>query len=194
MKNNNKDVGMQSLWSWQTPDFYLTKGRVDHKLSHYYKCTPGVPESYKQLSKQLIKRFKLEPERADQLVWCYTEPEMENGNTKVEWQLKVPEDRVIAKVCSTAWHCIVCCNGGDRGRVGTPPDKFINVWRKVASDSGLKLDGLNREFYNFWYNKTNEELWDALFLDKVCGECTNVLLRHPVEGKWVKPANEEVLF
>jgi len=191
MENSAKEVGMMSLWSWHKPDFCLTKGRVDHKRSHYYMNHRGVPKSYKELSKKFIKQFKLEPERADQWVWCYTVPDAEKDTTKVEWQLEVPEVRVLAKVCSAVWHCIVSCNGEERGAVGTPPKEFLDLWKRKASRSRLKWEDLNRKFYNFWYSKTNEELWDALFLDKVYGECTTVLLRHPVEDKWVKTAKSK---
>ena len=193
MENSNKEVKSLPLWSWHTPDFSLTEGTVEHQRSRYYK-TPGVSKSYKELSKQLIKRFKLEPEQADQFVWCYTEPNAESpapDTIKVEWQLEVPEDRVLAKVCSAVWHCIVWCNGGERGLVGTPPKKYQPLWAGIAQRSGcgLKWDDFNKGFYDFWYNKTDEELWDALFLDRIHGECTHILLQHPLEGKWVKPTD-----
>ncbi len=180
MENSTKEVSPLLLWSWQEPDFSLTEGAVDHRRSEYYKTVAGVPKSYKELSKRL---------GTDQFIWCYTRQDEYNprlGCTRVEWQLKVPEDRVLRKVCSVVWHCIVWCNGGERGLVGTPPKKFERLWRGIAGRYGLKFDNFNKEFYRFWYAKTDEELWDALFLDKVDGECTDVLLRHPVEDKWVK--------
>lgn len=180
MENSTREVNPLLLWSWQEPDFSLTEGTVDHGRSYYYNTVRGVPESYKELSVRL---------GTDQFVWCYTRQDGYNpgrGCTRVEWQLEVPEDRVLRKACGVVWHCIVWCNGGEHGLVGKPPKKFEYLWRKLASDFGLKLDDFNREFYNFWYNKTNEELWDALFLDTVHGDCTDVLLRHPVEKGWVK--------
>ena len=189
MRESTKEAGVLSLWSWHEPGWDLTKGRVDHRRSHYYKHTPGVPESYKQLSKQLIKRFKLEPKQADQFVWCYTEVNAVNlcpGTIKrVEWQLEVSEDLILAKVCDVAWHCIMCRNGGDNS-IGTPPKKFNQLWGKIEHSSRLESGYFNKEFFRFWYAKTDEELWGALFLDKVCGECTTVLLRHPVDGGWIK--------
>lgn len=52
----------------------------------------------------------------------------------------------------------------------------------------LLLKGLNftRNLMTVGEKKTTKQLWDALFVDKVYGDCTDVLLRHPVEKGWVK--------
>lgn len=172
MQNSFKEVKPLPLWSWQQPGYSLTEGTVDHQRSDW-KTLRGYPESIKDLSERL---------GTDQFVWCYTrgdEHDPLHSSASVEWQLEVPKHHVLAFICSFAWHWILARNGEDSDR----PDIRPVFWRMIKDLS--KWHEFEERFYDFWRNKTLEELWDALFLDEVVRRCTHVLLRHPIENSWV---------
>ena len=79
-----------TLWTIHSPEFDLTSGRVYHSKSEYYRCVPGVKETYRELWHRLNT-----PE--GQVIWCYTE----NGHIaktdeeKMLWELQIPREKVI---------------------------------------------------------------------------------------------------
>ena len=159
---------MISLWSWQTRDFSLEEGIVNHTLSEFDKTHRGYRKSCKELSKRI---------GTDQFIWCDTH----DGTTwqnRVKWGLKVPEHRVRL-YCSITWHWILSRNGGENVQC-VPPEKLFDLSRKF-----FYRDEFCNTFHDGWRNKTTEELWDILFVDKVQGTCTHALLQFPVVSEWV---------
>ena len=175
MENSDKEVGMLSLWSWQTPNFSLTGGTVDHRLSEKEKTVSGLPQSRKELSELLD---------TDQFIWCYTYPNKEQWPGRVRWELKVPKHRVLKYTCNVAWHWILAHNGNDYTNP-VPPKRLWHLARSHVSPP-LKWPEFCKIFNDGWKNKTVEELWKALFPYKVYGDCTDVLLLHPIEIGWAK--------
>jgi len=174
MKNSDNEVDLLPLWSWQTPDFSLIKGTVDHWQSIFKKECSGFEKSCKELFERL---------GTDQFIWCYTYP-IEQWQDRERWELKVPKDRVLTYTCNVAWHWILAHNGNNYTKC-CPPERLWHLARSHASPP-LKWPEFYKKFNDGWRKKTTEQLWDALFVDKVYGDCTDVLLRHPVEKGWVK--------
>ena len=174
MKNSDSEADLLPLWSWQGWNFSLTEGTVDHRLSEKEKTVSGLPKSRKELSERL---------GTDQFIWCYTYPKKQWQGRK-RWELEVPKHSVLAYTCNVAWHWILAHNGNDYTKC-IPPENLWHLARSFASPP-LEWVDFYKKFNDDWRKKTTEQLWDMLFLNKVYGDCTDVLLRHPVEKAWVK--------
>ena len=179
VKNSNNEVELLLLWSWQTPSFSLTEGTVDHMLSIFKKRHSGFEKSCKELSERL---------GTDQFIWCYTYPK-EQWHGRKRWELEVPKHSVLAYTCNVAWHWILAHNGNDYVKC-KPPESLWHLARSHANPPLEWFDFCNR-FNDCWREKTNDHLWDMLFLDKIYGDCTDVLLQHPVEKGWVKNIDKQ---
>ena len=159
------------LWSWQTRGFSITEGIVDHSLSEFNQTHYG----YRKSCKELVERLG-----TNQFIWCYTQDE-ETWKNRVKWELEVPKNRVLF-ICSITWHWIL--NRNAEQSIGCiPPEKLFNL--ALQFNPGLSRNEFQNRFHDAWRNKTTEELWDALFVDKVYGTCTHALLRYPVQERWV---------
>jgi hypothetical protein len=172
MENNIEENNKLLLWSWQTRGFSLTEGKVDHSLSKFNRTHNG----YRKSCKELVERLG-----TDQFIWCYTQEEKPWDN-RVKWELEVPKNRVRL-ICSITWHWILNRNA-DESRGCVIPEKFFNLSHQV-NPCFSRAEFQNR-FHDGWRNKTTEELWDSLFVDKVQGSCTHALLRYPVKEECVK--------
>lgn len=175
--NSDNEVDMLQLWSWQTPDFSLTEGTVNPQWSEKEKDVPGLPKSRKELSELLDTD-------TDQFIQCYTYPNKGQWPGRVRRELKVPKHHVLAYTCNVAWHWILAHNGNNYTKCW-PPERLWHLARFHASPPLKRLE-FYKKFNDGWRKKTTKQLWDALFVDKVYGDCTDVLLRHPVEKGWVK--------
>ena len=176
MKNSDNEVDLLPLWSFQTSNFSLTGGTVNHRLSIFKKGHSGFEKSCKELS----ERLGIDD---DQFIWCFTYPK-EQWQGRERWELKVPKHRVLAYTCNVAWHWILAHNGNNYAKC-CPPERLWHLARSHASPPLKKFEFYKR-FNDVWRKKTTKQLWDTLFVDKVYGDCTDVLLRHPVEKGWVK--------
>lgn len=171
MDNNGEETNTLLLWSWQTEGFSLIEGTVDHRLSEFDQTHNGYRNSCKEFFELL---------GTDQFIWCDTE-DAGTWSHRVKWGLEVPKDHVLL-ICSITWHWIMARNAGDSlGCV--PPEKFLNLAQKL--NPCLSRDEFQNRFHDGWRSKTTEELWDALFVDKVQGACTHALVRYPVKAEWV---------
>jgi len=161
-----KCIGRQELmklWTWQGKDFSLTKGTLDsRKYSAFYK---QYPEAFEELWREL---------RTYQIIWCYPTKEQATFENlkkgykgKVLWELDVPEKHILkhGNICSVAWNWIL------------DPCRCIPPFK---SDRGTLED-----FHCFWENKTKKELWKLLFLDGIVRDCSQLLIRYPVESFWI---------
>lgn len=170
------------LWTWQNPKLSLFDPNVKVNSLKYssYLNDPCITESERQRFKEVYRKvWKLLG--TDQILWCFTTEEDAKGQAsilafqkrgKVLWELDVPKDLIKAHYCSVAWHWIL---------YGTPctlPEKF----RRLPYPEKKQF---NQSFNDYWKGKTEEQVWDVLFLDRVTEGCSDVLIRHPIEESWV---------
>ncbi len=57
--------------------------------------------------------------------------------------------------------------------------------RRLSSNNKSLEKKYKQNFHDFWKDKSEEELWDALFLEKCVDGCTDILLCHPMDDSWV---------
>jgi len=91
------------LWTYQWPDFRLTDCnlKVDFNKSRYAKTFPKYKDACKRLSDLL---------GTDQIIWCYTRQNEYiylPGEAPMEWELEIPEDQILAYICSYTWNKIL---------------------------------------------------------------------------------------
>lgn len=166
------------LWTWQTPDFRLFDGRVDHNRSYYYQTVEGVPSAYKKLA-ELIG--------TNQLIWCYTVPDQRivlPCHTEVELILDVPRESILAFVDEVVWNRIL----------GIRCELPSGVWRPWRDDGRRSFPG-NVAAQNhheakqrgaYWTQPPpGENWWDSLFAGDRAEECVSALVPHPVAKEWV---------
>jgi hypothetical protein len=171
MENNIKETNSLILWTWQIRGFPLTEGKVDHRLSEFDKTHNGYKKSCEQLAERL---------GTDQFIWCFTHDE-DIWKDRVKWELKVPKKYVLL-FCSITWHWILNRNAGSSIEC-VPPEKIFDLCYQI--DNHLTRDEFVNKFHDGWRNKTIEELWDVLFVDKVQDACTHALLPYPIQEDWI---------
>ncbi len=169
---------MPPLWTWQTPDFSLLTGRVDHEKSEYVQTVRGVREAYVELAHRL---------GTDQLIWCYTvsdEYDSLPGNTRVEWVLDVPVSSVLAFVDAIVWNRILGIECGF-------PRRWELEWRseaiQVHPDNVRARDRFVDERRRAFWDQPQPKggWWENLFVDQQAAECVAALLIHPIMEEWV---------
>jgi hypothetical protein len=73
----------------------------------------------------------------------------------------------------------------------------------LSSYDKSKEEKFKHDLNDFWKRKSENELWDRLFLEKYVHGCTDVLLRHPLDSScvvknpiekenWWKPLNVNI--
>src|SRR4029450_6957865 len=161
------------LWTWQTPDFPLTSGRVDHSRSRYYQSLPKIQSAYAELARHI---------GTCQIIWCYVRPDeykREAGNSRVEWVLDVPDNNVLAIIDSWVWEKIICSKAC--------PASLLEKWKEEAIQSEQDCRAYI-EAKEAAYHAEPPPVggwWKVLFLRSVSGEAPTVLLRHPIPHGWV---------
>ena len=161
-----------------TNDFKLSKGRVDHSKSDYYKNKRGGKEAYHRLW-PLIKV----PD--GQIIWCYTREKdfVKTTTPRIKWTLDVPEYSVITYIDAIMWNHIldirVSLNSSYKRDIKAKAnDEFPNDGNKrYALEKKLEKE--------FWENKPPvEELWEKLLLDKAV-DGSQALIKHPIPADWI---------
>lgn len=172
------------LWTCQNKEVELTGGNFNsRKYSSYYNdpSFPKAKPAYEKLWDKL---------GTERVLWCFTKEKdaVDQANTaevqdQVLWELNVPENFPEDKlkiVCSITWHWII------RGGKCVPNDLRLKLKRQ-AYDNKLKFneDELEKQFNSHWENKSPDQLWEMLFIDKIAEwGCSTVLLQHPVDNSW----------
>ena len=165
IQNVNNTIEVYHLWSWQTEDIDLTKGKIFNGKYPWTDNYPKYPELRKKLSIKL---------GTDQFIWCYTK-DGEAMPRRKKWELSVPKDRVRL-ICSITWDWILKRNHGENIRCVIPN----RLWYL----SQLEYKEFQNKFHDAWKDKTPEELWDMLFVNEI-GECTHALLLCPIKEDWI---------
>lgn len=179
------------LWTWQKDGFDITNASipVDSKNNSRYWNVP-IEETRAHFHRVYAKLWeKLE---TDQFHWYYCDENdakselssEEYGTNAFLWELEIPEEKIWKIACSAAWESL-------RGCTLHAPRFFSLSWQHklMKEDSkGLsegKLDEFQSNFVNFWKRKNESELWDSLFLKEIVPFCSQVLLEHPVDSRFV---------
>lgn len=166
------------LWTFQTQDFSLTEGCVDHSKSEYHRMVQGVPLAYQKLADLL---------GTDQIVWCYTDRTdyKKTGVSRTEWVLEVPESEILKFIDGFVWNRIL-------GQKCPPPKELLYSWRVPAIERHPG-DFPAQERFIADQNKSYWELpppsgdwWNHLFVENSENEGIDALIRHPIRREWVK--------
>ncbi|QDT96262.1 hypothetical protein [Gimesia aquarii] len=162
------------LWTWHKPDFLLTSGRVDHSQSKFYQSMPTLPPAYDKLAGHV---------GTDQIIWCYSQSNEHikiPNDTKVEWVLNVPSDKVLAIIDAWVWERII--------ESGACPPSLREKWAYEAGqrdlDSNSYVDAKMQEYLE--QPPPNGDWWKSLFVDRISHDNTTVLIEHPIPEIWVE--------
>ena len=158
------------LWTYHTPDFSLTSGRVNHSQSDYYRTVPGVPEAYAELWRRL---------GTDQIVWCYAQDGEQAATTTphVEWLLEIPN--VLAFVDGIVWNRIL----GIRCQV---PKTLRYAWKnksivRFPHNASERHGFIERQTDAFWtMSPPGGDWWNSLIIESSDCETVQVIIKHPV--------------
>lgn len=167
------------LWTCHTPEFSLTEGRVNYKLSPYYR-DPDVPNF------DIAMPRLWEILGTDQLVWCCVKRDQhsQTSTPRVKWEVEVPECGILRFVDDHVWNRIL---GKD-----CPPLSARRAWQTRATQLYPNDDsGRDRYVREQREEYRNEEppvggWWSCVFVDNADGESVSALIRHPVSPEWVK--------
>ena len=150
------------LWSYQSPVFSLLEGEVKTEKSIFAQL---YPTAYQQLWNYV---------GTDQFIWCCVSPEVWSG--RCEWELEVPENCFFRIIDCMVW-------AGILGNNCDPPPLLRNH---------LKQMSLNHTNPEAWYEDQVKRMlhppgcpWDAIFLNNANDLKTDVLLKHPIDSKWI---------
>lgn len=169
---------MLDLKTLQTPDFPLSRGKVDHTKSEYYQDTPGVKEAYHKLWTKIGT-----PE--GQIVWCYTEDVYipKTSTKKVLYKLRVPSDQFICYLDGLVWNRIL---GIKCMETRSLRNQWTNQAAKIFPHSEKERDKyMQRCSEEFWSQKPETgSWWDELIVQEP-GECVDALIRHPVPENFI---------
>ena len=161
-----------NLWTWQTKGFNIDDPNIiinSREHSYYWNEPDKDREELERFRKAYERLWKtLETE---QILWCYTDKikaENAEGNdwckNCVLFEMDVPE-KSAKFYCDVAWYWIL---NGTKGNKCYPPQ-------------GVKPKFF-REFHNYWQTKSEEELWDKLFLPHFVKDkdCVGAIIFPPV--------------
>lgn len=157
------------FWSYQYPDFDITKQRCHVSLSRW-KDYPNIMAAYGQLASRL-------EQSSLNVLWCVCKPEPENWKGDIEWHLEVPDWKWI--IDAFVWGRII-------GRK-TVPQTLRDRWYGEGLEKGVSGSSYSAK-------KTEEYLarrapqggwWSELFIDDLNAEGANVLVEPPIPEKWV---------
>ena len=175
------------LWTWQKHGFDLTDQNVcveSLENSHFLNDI-NIPKVMRvhfiKIYKELYKRLE-----TDQFHWYFIEEDDAKceashlefyKQNRVLWEVEIPDGNVFQIICDITWNrllkrCIV-------------PLKLRDYWERKANYDDSLIDKWKQDFNNFWESKSEDELWDLLFLDECVDGCTQVILYHPLDDLWV---------
>lgn len=168
------------LWTYHSPDFSLTAGRIDHAKSDYFRTIPTVPKAYRRLWK-LVK--------TSNIIWCYTRQKSrcaKTGSDKLEWNLEVPDSEILTLVDEFIWNRILELPNVQ------PPEAY----RREAKSEALhrfpgnrkEQDAFERKRCNDYWNQEAPPggWWKRLFVKNPHdGERISALIHHPVPIPWI---------
>ena len=94
------------------------------------------------------------------------------------WEVNVPVGEVVfKKVCSIAWNRLL--------NQSAIPIQLTCDWKRLSKFNISLIEKWEQNFHDFGKGNSEEELWDALFLEKCVVGCTDILLCYPLDDSWV---------
>ena len=174
------------LWSLHTPGFSLTRGRVDHARSEYWRECRTVRKAYPKL-------WELIGVPDGQVIWYFTAQTgiLRTGVKKILWELNVPDSEIIAFVDSIVWNRVLerqCALPRDlRARwLGEANDEF-------PGDSAKRDAYLREQEEQFWLRKPpSGDWWDSLLTERRSHEAVSAITRHPACEGWISDSRDWV--
>ena len=173
------------LWTWQKKGFDLTDNnpRVESLKNSFFLKVVDDPEHFKQVYTKLHETLG-----TSQFNWYFTEEsEAKNQASHLQWfnrdcmlwEVKVPVGEVVFKtVCSITWGRLL--------NISAIPFRQLTCdWERLSKYDESLIEKWKQNFHDFWKDKSEEELWDTLFLEKCVDGCTDILLCHPLDDSWV---------
>lgn len=171
------------LWTWQKEGFDIRDENTpvkSFKYTEYINTNQLDPQLFKRQYAKLIKIIE-----TSQFHWYYTdeiEAKTFQSPGTVLWEVNVPVEKILRKVCKIAWSNLL--------NRPTCPDRLFDDWKRIDI---IQFEKFKQDFYDFWNRKSEEELWEMLFLETCVDGCTTILLNHPLDDSWiVKDPNKEV--
>jgi len=173
------------LWTFQGKGWDITdsKKKNDPYKGIFYQNVPDYILSLEKLCDKIqVEKF--------QLVWCITnckEVQPEDWPQHKLWELDVPDSEIlktnhhkrdwILKV--SFWNIII------RGSSKYLEDKWKNEALEEMGSPSRYQEIYESKQNKFYENHPTNKLWEALFLDRITKEDSNVILRFPVDQSWV---------
>jgi hypothetical protein len=156
------------LWSYQLPDFSLVKGKVDPAKS---KFAQAYPDAYKALWEHV---------GTDQIVWCQTSAASSEWHGRHEWVIDVPTSEFLQVVDFMVWIGILGC-------APRPPERLHFELMNKAIHRHPDDVAATLGYYNNLVEglQHRDDPWAWLFRIDASDSRANVLLRHPIESRWV---------
>jgi hypothetical protein len=193
------------LWTWQNSDFSLANKQQKVKSIEFssFLNDPTNSKETKEYHKAAYQKV-WERLKTDQILWYFTQYEDAVSGACIErfekrgcllWEIDAPEDKII-KYCIAAWEYL---------RTGEPYNLlFDRPWTDLKALEPNKRNKLQKDFEEHWKDKNDQQLLDAMFLEKFANGCSAAIVFHPVEqysvkieknpkidGKWWEPPKEE---
>lgn len=176
------------LWTWQKQGFDISDRNTEVKSleNSFYPTNIANPEHFKQIYTKLYEKLG-----TSQFHWYFTEEnEAKNEASHLEWHNQgcelwevdvpikdVPIKRVFKIVCSSAWKYLL--------KETFAPKWLQYDWHCMVNSDKDRIEKWKQCFICSWNGKSEEELWDALFLEKYVDGCTSILLRHPLNDSCI---------
>jgi hypothetical protein len=172
------------LWTWQKQGFHLAdrSHKVKSLENSLFLNDAMHREHFKRVYEKLYERVP-----TPDFQWYFTEEnEAKNEGSHriwydhgcVLWEVNVPLELIFRKVCNVAWTYLL-------KRPTIPPALNLD-WQILSNYNQDQIKEWKRSFDDFWKGKSEEELWDDLFLETCVDGCTDILLCHPLEDSWIK--------
>ena len=162
------------LWTWQKKGFHLAdkSRRVESMMNSLFLKVVDDPEHFRQVYTKLYETLG-----TSQFHWYFTDESEARGQSShsqwfdrdcVLWEVNVPVGEVFKTVCGIAWNCLL------RESV-VRPRRLCDDWTRLSGYNRSLEKKWEQDFHDFWKGKSEEELWDALFLEKCVDGCTIIL-------------------
>lgn len=134
---------------------------------------PSIPPAYARLATCL---------GTDQIVWCYSRPDEYKkvpGDTRVEWVLDVPDEKILRIIDSWVWERIIGSNAYSPA--------LRDRWTLEAVQGNHDYEAHIRAREQEYLSQPPPEgsWWKALFIQDISNGDPTVLVEHPVAESWV---------
>lgn len=133
---------------------------------------PAIPPAYARLATRV---------GTDQIVWCYARPDEYRklpGDTRVEWELDVPDEKILAIIDSWVWERII----GSKAYPRALRDKW--AMEAVQGDHHYEAHIRAREEEYLSQPPPEGDWWKALFIQDISTGVPTVLVEHPIAKSW----------